>query len=574
MTAERSAGAVEERAEEATAAEVMLRSLKDHGVDYLFSNLGSDHPPILEAMANCRERGALDQVPEIVVCPHEFAAVSAAHGYTVATGEPQGVLVHVDVGTLNAGGAMHNAHRANVPMFVLAGLAPVTETGYPGSRDSTVHYIQDIPDQIELVEQYCQWTTEYRLPADPDGLVRRGLERASATPKGPVYVTATREAMEGTDFKSGERDRELRRVEPAAASDRTLDQLRELVDEAERPVVITSALGRDSDAVETLVAFAEHAGAGVIEHRPTALSFPRDHPLHVGYDPTRIFDTADLLITVSTDIPWLPAKGTPPADCHVVQIDPDPTKGAYPQWDFEIDTTVTADPVAVLASLTDRVDSAKASVRREDWRDVSAQRRREADRQLEASEDRLTPATLSDALNKVVDENTIVVDDSVTSKSAVLAQLELTEPGSYHMKGGSALGWAPGAAVGVQMANPDKRVIALTGDGAYVFSNPTASAWLAARQGTPVLTIVYNNSGWNAVKKATTSQHPEGGAARDSVPESRFDPTIDLSAPAKAVDTFTRQVHTREELSTALEDALDAMAEGKPATLDVVIEPM
>jgi acetolactate synthase-1/2/3 large subunit len=157
-----------------TAVEAMLRSLKRNGVDYLFSNLGSDHPPILEAVAERRGAGASDHLPDIVVCPHEFAAVSAAHGYAVATGRPQGVLVHVDVGTLNAGGALHNAHRANAPVFVLAGLAPLTETGYPGSRDNAVHYIQDVPDQLELVEQYCRWATEYRLPADPDATVRRG----------------------------------------------------------------------------------------------------------------------------------------------------------------------------------------------------------------------------------------------------------------------------------------------------------------------------------------------------------------------------------------------------------------
>lgn len=238
-----------------------------------------------------------------------------------------------------------------------------------------------------------------------------------------------------------------------------------------------------------------------------------------------------------------------------------------------VDTTVTAEPGKTLAALAERVDASATERSREAWADVAARRREAAERELDSEDDRLTPAALSDALNAVVDERT-VVDDAVTSKSSVLNHLELTEPGSYHMKGGSALGWAPGAAVGVKMAHPEKRVIGLTGDGAYVFSNPTASTWLAVRQDAPVLTIVYNNSGWNAVKRATTSQHPEGVAARDDVPESRFEPTIDLSAPAESVDAFTRQVRTRDELTTALEDALDAMADGVPATLDVVLEPM
>lgn len=562
------------REDNPTAVEAMLRSLKRNGVDYLFSNLGSDHPPILEAVAQCREAGERDRLPDIVVCPHEFAAVSAAHGYAAATGQPQGVLVHVDVGTLNAGGALHNAHRANVPMVVIAGLAPLTETGYPGSRDSAVHYIQDVPDQLELVEQYCRWTTEYRLPADPDAIVRRGLERASAPPAGPVYVAATREAMAGTDFATGDPDRTVRHVDPPGVEESSLRELAGLIERADRPVGIVSDLGREPDHVQSLVDAAEIAGLGVVEHRPTALSFPRDHELHLGYDPTAVFEETDLLLIAGADIPWLPSEGVPNEECQVVQIDPEPTKPAYPQWDFPVDTTVTADPGQALAALADRLESTTGRGSREAWTDMAAKRRRDAEQELAAQGDKLTPATLSAALNDVVDEETIVFDDSVTSKGAVLEHLELTEPGSYHMKGGSALGWAPGAAVGAKMAHPDKRVIALTGDGAYVFSNPTASTWLAVRQNAPVLTVVYNNSGWNAVKTATTSQHPTGAAASDDVPESRFEPTMDLSAPAQSVDAFSRQVRTHGGLATALEGALEALADGVPATIDVVLEPM
>jgi len=558
-----------------TAAEALLRSLKRQGVDYLFSNLGSDHPPFLEALARARERGDLEAFPEVVLCPHEFAAVSAAHGYTVATGKPQGVLVHVDVGTLNAGAAMHNAHRANVPMVVLAGLAPLTERGYPGSRDSSVHYLQDVPDQIEIVEQYCRWTTEYRIPADPDATVRRGLERATGTPEGPVYIAAAREALEATDYATAGRDRAGEsETTPPAAGDRTLERLSTELERADRPVLITTHLGKRPESVPAVVKFAEATGTGVIEQRPTSLCFPRDHDLHLGYDPTAVFDEADLLVVARSDFPWIPSKGTPSDDTRVVHIDPDPTKPDFPLRDFRADLTVTASPEEVLPTLAERVAPDVGSDAHAHWTDVSARRRRENERRLaeDRDEGRLTPAVLSDALNAVVDESTIVVDDAVTSKSSVLNYLDLTEPGSYHMKGGSALGWAPGAAVGVKMAHPEKRVIDVTGDGAYVFSNPTASAWLAANRGTPTLTVVYNNAGWNAVKNATLSQHPEGHAAGDRVPESQFDPEMDLSIPARSVDAHTERVTDPNELERALSDALDALSEGTPALLDVRIE--
>ena len=550
----------------------MLEALKREGVDYLFSNLGSDHPPILEALARVREQDRLDDFPEVVTCPHEFAAVSAAHGYAAASGAPQGVLLHVDVGTSNAGSALHNAHRAHVPMFVLAGLAPVTETGRPGSRDTTVHYIQDVPDQVALVEQYCRWTSEYRLPADPAQTVRRGLERATAPPAGPVYVAAAREALESTDYQRSPDGRNRRAIEPPSAPEAAIDELADLVASAARPVVVTSNLGDDRDAVGALVAFAERTETGVVEHRPSSLSFPRDHPLHLGYAPTELFDRADLLIVAASDVPWVPHKGSPPSDTTVVQVDLDPTKPDYPLWDFDVDRTLTADPGDALSRLAGTGDAVEAGAT--GWREVAADRRAEVAAALRKDREagRLTPAVLSAALAPLVDDTTVLVDDAVTSKGAVLDHIEQTEPGSYHMKGGSALGWAPGAAVGVKMASPDRRVIDVTGDGAYVFSNPTASAWLAASQGTPVMTVVYNNGGWNAVRGATAKQHPDGLATRDEVPESHFRPELDLSVPAKAIGALTRRVDAIDGLEPALSEAIEAIEGGTPAVVDVRLE--
>ena len=127
--------------EKITAAEAILRSLSLQGVEYLFANYGTDHTPLIEAAAKIRRGDG--KMPEVVVCPHEFVALSTAHGYTAATGKPQAVLVHVDVGTQNLGAAMHNAHRSNIPVIIISGLAPVTDVGHVGSRDHVVHYLQD-----------------------------------------------------------------------------------------------------------------------------------------------------------------------------------------------------------------------------------------------------------------------------------------------------------------------------------------------------------------------------------------------------------------------------------------------
>lgn len=554
------------------AAERLLRSLKRRGVDCIYSNLGTDHTPLLEAAARVHEAGDGDSIPEFVVCPHEFVAMSAAHGHAAVTGEPQAVLVHVDVGTQNLGAAMHNAHRAAVPVFVLAGLAPVTDSGHPGSRDHPVHYLQDVFDQPGIVREYCRWVTEYQPPVDPDADVARGLERSNAAHPGPVYLSATREALETPVTPTA--TPEARTVRASAGSAAAVADLAETVAAADAPLVVTGALGQPPGAngLETLVEFAETAGAGVVEHSPVSLSFPRTHELHAGFDPTEAFETADLVVLADVEVPWVPSEGGPSAETTVVQIDPDPTKSTYPRWSFDVDVTVAADPVRTLSTLASALDRTDGESGRATWgqfNDRLTTRRAES---LAEGEGRLTPETVSAAVDEVVDESTVIVEGAVTSRGSVLDQIGLTEPGSYVARGGAGLGWAGGAAVGIKRARPEKRVISLMGDGSYLFSNPVAAAWVAAEYDAPTLTVVYNNRGWNAVRTATEAQHPEGAASASGVPQSRFETGLDLSAPAEAVGAHTRRVVDPENLHDALTEAIAAVDGGTPAVVDVAIE--
>ena len=139
-----------------TAARQLLKLSKHLGIDYIFVNLGSDHPAFIEAFARLHVDGV--DMPEVVACPHEMTALSAAHGYAMITRRPQMVLVHVDVGTQNLGGSVHNASRGRIPAIIVAGLSPVTTSGERvGARNEFIHYIQDTPRQHEIVGQYMKW---------------------------------------------------------------------------------------------------------------------------------------------------------------------------------------------------------------------------------------------------------------------------------------------------------------------------------------------------------------------------------------------------------------------------------
>lgn len=565
---------------EPTVAEAMLRSLRRYGVEYVFANFGTDHTPLLEAAAKVQGRGWGDLVPEFIVCPHEFVALSAAHGYAVATGSPQAVLVHVDVGTQNLGAALHNAHRAQAPVLILAGEAPVSDAGYAGSRDNIVHYKQDVFDQSGIVREYSRWTAEYKPPGDPAAMVARGLERAGAPPAGPTYLSATREALEATDFEVSSRSRPAPRKAVPQASEHDIDHLVDLVSEAERPLTVTSRLGSPpaDRSVKALVSFAETAGVGVVETRPMTLSFPRDHPLHLGFDPEPALAAADLVVVADVDVPWLPPIEIP-AETTVVQIDSDPTKRLFPKWDFPVDYTVAAEPVDALDRVTERLgyvgeQSPTAEGPSEAWGGQVQDWRTEARAILDSHREsgQLTPEVLSDSLNAVVDESTVVVEDIVTSRPALLDNLHLTKPGSYLSSGGAGLGWAGGAALGLKLASPEKRVVSLLGDGAYVFSQPMATAWVAAAHDAPTLTVIFDNGGWNAVHAATRKAHSEGAAIREELTYREFEPRLDLTAPSQVVDAHASVVKTVDALESELLAAVEAVDAGQPAVLDVKLE--
>src|SRR6516162_10071476 len=112
-----------------TTSTAFLEALAEAGIRYIFANLGSDHPGLIEALARARAEGREDRFPRLIVCPHETVALSAAHAYAMVTGEPQAVIVHVDVGTQNLSGAVSNAMRGRVPVLIFAGAAPFTLEG-------------------------------------------------------------------------------------------------------------------------------------------------------------------------------------------------------------------------------------------------------------------------------------------------------------------------------------------------------------------------------------------------------------------------------------------------------------
>src|SRR5271166_5972822 len=320
-----------------TAGAAMLEALQEAGVSYIFANFGSDHPALVEAIAEARALGR--PIPAVVTCPNEMVAMSCAHGYAQLTGRAQAVVVHVDCGTQALGGAVHNAAKARVPVFVFAGLSPATQEGEArGSRNEFIQWIQDVSDQRGIVRPYMKYDNELRTARNVKQIVHRSLQIAHSDPKGPVYLVGAREVME----------EETERVATDVADWPPI---------APAPLIVTSYLGRNPAAVTELVRFCGRLGVGVLESVPSVVNFPHNDPLYQGNHwnhpfQNRALAEADFILVVDSDVPWIPTVSKPSDKAAIAIIDVDPLKQATPLWSIKARQCYRADAATALAAIT------------------------------------------------------------------------------------------------------------------------------------------------------------------------------------------------------------------------------
>ena len=565
--------------EAATTAEAYLELLKDRGIDVFLGNAGTDFASLVEAFARFEAEGG--RGPRPLVVPHEFVAVSMAHGYYAAGGRPAAVMVHVNVGTGNASTAIITAARANVPVFMTAGRTPITEEGLPGSRDLHIHWAQESFDQASMLREYVKWDYELRTPSQLEAVVDRAFELMHAEPRGPVYLTLPREvlaASPGTMTITSPPRRESRSErwpDPAR-----IDEAARLLARAESPMILVSAAGIDARAVAGLVELAEAGGIAVVEADPIYMNFPHGHELHLGYNQAGTTNPslaeADAMMVVEADVPWYPALGKPAPDAPVIHLGVDPFFSRYPMRSYPCDVPIAATPAAALPLLAEAVrrhaDAPAVTRRRE--RVAAEHRRRQAAWEetalKQASASTIGFAWASRCIGDIVDEHTAVVNEYPLDRRFAV----FTRTGSYFASPhSSGLGFGLGAAVGVKLARPEATVIATVGDGAYFFGEPLSCLFVQRAHQLPILTVVFNNQQWEAVKFGALAVHPAGVAkSRGRFPLSELRPSPRFEEMAKTVDGYGERVETPGELPAALKRGLAAVREGRPAILNVLCQ--
>jgi acetolactate synthase-1/2/3 large subunit len=552
------------------------------GVECLFMNPGTDTIPIQEALSKLEQLG--EPVPRTVLCLFELVALAAAHGYYQATGRPQAVLVHVDVGTQNLGGMLHNAQRGRAAVLISAGRTPYTsDASQRGTRDTYIHWLQEQFDQHGIVRNFVKWDYELRRPEQMGEVIARGLQVAASDPPGPVYLTLPREVLmtEVRDVKHPAPELTV----PARLGAGDPDALRVVAQHlvrSESPVVLTSTIGRTRQGFEALVRLAELLALPVVERRERT-NFPTSHPLHQGFQPASFVEVADVILVADSDVPYIPTQVTPRPDATIVQIDVDPIKERIPLWSFPITSAIRADSARALEliadyaaeMLTDR-DKARIENRRTELTLRHNQRRadRKASAQAMQNTRPLTTEWLGSCLGQLQREapECVFVDESLTSHVAVWNHVDTDQPESMYGSGGSSLGWGLGAALGIKLARPDRPVVLVVGDGSFVFGEPLAALWASQMNRAPILVVVFNNGAYNANKAPLISAYPKGYSVEgrhfvgtDLAPSPRYD----LLAPV--VGAVGERVEEPGEVLPALRRGLEHVRSGRSVVLDMIL---
>ena len=556
-------------------SDALMASMKLGGVDHLFFVSGSEIAFYQESAAKAREREWPS--PRLVTMTHEGAALNAAIGSAMVSGQPAATAVHVDVGTLNYGAGIHTAWRGGYPVLMMAGAGP---RAYPGSmtggRDGGIQWVQEPRDQGEIVRQYTKHDHRLEHLDNPGLMVSRLLQVAMSDPQGPVYLTVPREvamqSMPGsTSFPT--RD-QLGVARPSWPDPKDAKTAAEWLIKANNPCIYVAKSGRHPESVEALVRLAELLALPVMETQTDKMNFPTTHPLY-GTGPSA--KDADALLVIESPAAFVPGRGAPSADAKIIWVDVDPVQSRYKTMEHRADMWL---PVSVAGAAQAIYDAATGLLTKSDMSRIADRRSRLETLKQEkeqAAEDAaatasrrkpLHPRWVAYQLGQIMEENAILLDDALSNTPFVQAYHKRSQPGTYFKSGGSTGGWGSGAAFGAKMAKPNSDVILTSGDGYFMFGTPLAGLWAAGHHGAPFLTVVFVNGSYSTGTRGLKGTYPEGSAVRaENYDGGLFDPPPDFAKLAEAANGYGETVYDADEVGPALRRGLEQVRNGTPALI-------
>ena len=559
-----------------TGGELLLELFQSQGIEYIFCSPGTEWTPVWEGLLKRFARG--DNNLQYINCRHETLAFSMAQGYTRKTGKMAAVLVHSGVGLLSGAIAIRNSCYAKVPMLILSG-----ET-YEHSAAGDIKpqgwqwlaLLSDIGGPASLVQGYIKWANSIKNKDNMIDLVTRGCGIARAPSPGPVYLAVSPELL-ARSFP----DVKIARSRPVSLnpelSPQDVAEAAAMLRQSRRPVIVTEYAGQQPAAVKLLVELAESLSIPVFEFLPFFGNFPKNHPLYLGYEAAAALQEADTVLVAGSILPWYPPSSCLRPDAKVILLDDDSLHVNISHWGYHIDLTLPGDIERSLSALIREIRKGKGRPGMENaerlkfWQ-TEHEKMLAAWSAETAAEQHKVPLSSKFFLQQLRENlpaGSHVIDETLLHTKMV--HRYLGEPDCYIRPNYGGLGVGFGEALGVKLADPEKPVFLVVGDGAFNYNPVLAGLGLCQEYHLPIFVIIMNNGGYAAMKKGHLALYPQGWAAsHQTFLGVDILPSPDYVKIAEAFGAYGRKLTRPGDIQTALTEGLAEMAGGKTVLLDVV----
>ena len=523
--------------------EAVFEMWRERGMTTVFGNPGSTELPMLA------------DFPEdfrYVLGLQEAVAVGMADGFAQASGIPTHVNLHTAPGVGNAMGAIFNAQANKSPLVVTA--------GNQARSLMTLQANLTNRDAARMPHPLVKWSFEPPRAEDVPLALARAAHIASLPPRGPAFVSVPMDdwvAEVDAETVAHNTGRSVDgRTGPDPAATRSL--ARRLQD-ADNPVLVAGPDVDASGAWDACVAVAERLRLPVWATPAPGggrIGFPEGHRLFQGVLPPAIgphgetLSGHDLILVVGSSVfPYYPNIPGPllPEGAVLVAVTSDPDEAARAPMGEAIVADVAITLAAVLEELSET--------------DRPAPEPRPEPEEAEAS-DPMSPSTAMRALGEVFPDDGIVVLESPSATLALRNQLRLSKPGSYYFGAGGGLGFGLAAAIGVQLAQPDRPVVCVVGEGSAQYA--ITALWTAVAYKVPVTFLVLRNEEYAILKWFAAMESVEKAPGLDL-------PALDVAAVARAYGMDAKSVTGRDELVEALREAVGA--DDGPRLVEVRVAP-
>ena len=545
-----------------TGRDAFLRVLKDEGVVKMFGNPGTTELPIMHALSSAPEMGYVLGLQEAVV-------IAMADGYARASNKLVSCNVHVAPGLGNAIGSIYTSMMSGTPMIVTAGQQ---EQGH--GLTEPLLYAPLVP----IAQPVVKWAVEVNRIEDLPRILRRAAKVATTAPTGPVFISLPGDILNNeAAIDMGEVTRVDTAVRP---SDAALEDLAKRLLAAKKPVILAGHEIATANAFAEAEALAETLGAPVLQQTVAwGAHFPSEHPAYIGAlnrdqkYVRSVLSPYDLMLCVGADLlkmsVWSETEPLPETTkvAMIGQRDWEMGKNFPAEIALRADVKETLKALVPLlkklggAALAERAKASMAEIAPRNWSAQRAQRKAK----VATPEGKLLPAEwVMMRMSEKLPKDAIVVEEGLTSTTTLPIYFPFRDRNSFFGNVSGGIGWGIAAAVGIQIAEPKRRVIAVIGDGSAMYS--ITALWSAANQKLPVIFLIANNEGYQILKNRLKLFH-----GNDTPIGMDFnDPPMNVTKIAEGFGVAAERVDTAAGFDAAMDKAL-ARTDG-PSLIEVMVK--